>query len=124
MKRILLAESTYFIRQLVRRNFQRITGVEVKDVFDSEELDAALAEGGWNLVVLDLGIHGRDGLEVLASIQSKSPELPVILLSANTARLNLARESGAVGAFAIPIDLEQLGAKVIQLLGQDPGETR
>ena len=41
--------------------------------------------GDYALVVLDLTLPGKDGLDVLAGIRARLPELPVIVLTARAA---------------------------------------
>ncbi len=53
-------------------------------VGDASSADAgitALASGPWELVILDLHMPDRSGLEALAEIKSTRPALPVIVLS-------------------------------------------
>jgi DNA-binding NarL/FixJ family response regulator len=66
-------------------------------------LEAGLARAGGadapDLVLLDLGLPGCEGLEALARFRSKFPDLPVVVLSSTCDRDSIlaALEAGAVG---------------------------
>ncbi|HJV36744.1 PAS domain S-box protein [Geomonas sp.] len=55
--------------------------VELACVKSTEELEEALDEGGWRLVLLDYNVPGLDFQEAFQFIVSRAPGLPVILLS-------------------------------------------
>ncbi len=52
-----------------------------------------------DLMLLDLGLPGADGLDLLGRIRSQSPAIPVVVLSASDARENVMRaiDLGAMG---------------------------
>ena len=52
---------------------------------DGPSGEAAALTGDYALVLLDLTLSGKDGLEILAAIRTRMPELPVIVLTARTA---------------------------------------
>ena len=72
---ILLPLSEYF----------RERGYKVVATLEPEEAEALLDHKPFDLVILDLALtrFGREGLEVLSTIRSHSPWLPVIVLSGN-----------------------------------------
>jgi DNA-binding response OmpR family regulator len=76
-------------------------------------LARALAER-WDLVVLDLLLPGRNGLDVLREVNVQRPELPVLVLSArNDLPIKLLGfELGAVDYVAKPFSLDELLARV------------
>ncbi len=46
---------------------------------------SAARDGQFDLVILDLGLPGRDGLDALSDIRSRGDRLPVIVLTARDA---------------------------------------
>ncbi len=70
--------------------------------------------GRFDLVLLDLMLPGRGGLEVLTSIHNSFPTLPVILLTAraSVSELVLGLDSGATDYVTKPFSFEELAARV------------
>jgi DNA-binding NarL/FixJ family response regulator len=71
---------------IVRRGLKEILVRELQDVVCGEAGDAqhALAQivgGVWNLLILDITMPGRSGLDLLAELKQRTPELPVLVLS-------------------------------------------
>ena len=54
---------------------------EMKLVEDQEGFIAALAAGGWDLVISDFQLSDSNGLQILRHLRHKDPDLPFILLS-------------------------------------------
>jgi CheY-like chemotaxis protein len=63
-----------------------------------------------DLVVLDLLMHGMDGVEVLRKLREMNPQLPVIVLTADIQRTTreLVKDAGAVAMVNKPVSKEQL----------------
>ncbi len=84
MTRILLIEDHELMRHgtagVLRGN---LPGVAIGEARNSAEANARLAEQGWDLVILDLNLPGRSGLEVLEDLRAAQPALPVLILSAS-----------------------------------------
>lgn len=82
IRRILLADDHSFIRlglvQLLQDEFPM---VEIRQVADGESLVKEVMQGGWDLVISDLDMPGRSGLEALEQIKLIKPDLPVLILS-------------------------------------------
>ena len=111
--RMLLVEDEARIRAFLARAFD-IEGFKVDVVPDGEQgLDAALA-GDYELVILDLLLPGRDGLDVLRELHDRRPGLPVLILSARTELATKLRgfELGAVDYLAKPFSLDELFARI------------
>jgi two-component system, NarL family, invasion response regulator UvrY len=59
---------------------------EVEAVGEADDGNKALAlarKGRWDVVVLDITMPGRDGLEVLHELRRERPKLPILILSAH-----------------------------------------
>ena len=69
MKRVLLADDHSFIRlgimQILKDEYP---SVEIKEVSDGDELIKEVMKQDWDLVISDLDMPGRNGLEALESI--------------------------------------------------------
>ena len=82
MKRIILADDHSFVRvglaQILRDEFP---SAEIMEVSDGETLIREALMKEWELVITDLDMPGRSGIEALEQIKQVKPELPVIVLS-------------------------------------------
>lgn len=82
MKRILIADDHDIVREGLRSLLEEHPDLEVAGeagtVPDTLEL---VREGRGDLLVLDLGMPGGEGLETLRRIRAADPDLPVIILS-------------------------------------------
>lgn len=58
-------------------------GAEFGEIGTVPEALAKLEQGRWDLVVLDLALPGRGGLELLEEARRRWPRLPVVVLSAH-----------------------------------------
>ena len=110
--RILIVEDEARIQAFLARAFgAEGFGVDVADDGD-RGLSLALA-GSYDLVILDLLLPGRDGLEALREIHSQCPDLPVLILSARSDLATKLRgfELGAVDYVAKPFSIDELLAR-------------
>ena len=78
MKRIILADDQSFVRvglaQIVKDEYP---AAEIKQVGDGETLIQEVSLHDWDIVISDLNMPGRNGLEALQQIKIIKPELPV-----------------------------------------------
>ena len=81
---------------------------------DGIEGERLALEGGFDLVILDRMLPGRDGLEVLEAIRRAEPGLPVILLTARTEVEDRVEglDRGATDYVTKPFSFEELEARV------------
>lgn len=66
------------LKQILAEEFTRATFGEASNV--QEAIDKVWKEN-WDVVVLDITMPGRSGLEVLKEIKKSRPKLPVLMLS-------------------------------------------
>jgi DNA-binding response OmpR family regulator len=118
--RILVVDDEPHIRRVLEAMLGK-EGFEVHSVSDGEEGLQAIADGGVDLVILDLLMPGTHGLEVLAKIRS-DPEhsrTPVIILTAkgqDTDR-EAALTGGADDFMTKPFSPKKLVARIREILG-------
>lgn len=83
MIRILIVDDHAVVRQGVKQVihgcFEKATVEEAKN---AEEMLDLLRKGKWDALILDIGLPGRSGLDVLGDIKKINPKLPVLALSA------------------------------------------
>ncbi len=111
--KILIVEDEDSIADFVCRGLES-EGHEVARVADGLEGEARALSGEYDLVLLDLMLPGRDGLEVLGAIRQAFPALPVILLTARGRVEERVKglDSGATDYIAKPFAFEELAARV------------
>jgi len=94
-------------------------GFEVATARDGEDGLAQLDERPFDLILLDLALPGRDGLDILADIRSHDVKLPVIMITAYGTVENAVRamQAGASNFIQKPWDNEKLLADVRTAVG-------
>lgn len=111
--RILVVEDEAGIADFLRRGLES-EGYAVQWVADGRDGEALALSGDFDLMLLDLMLPGRDGLEILASVRRSLPALPVILLTARGQVEDRVRglDSGATDYVTKPFSFEELAARV------------
>jgi DNA-binding NarL/FixJ family response regulator len=82
MIRILVADDHAVVRQGVKQILTEVKDMVVKDEAEngSATLEKVL-QNDYDVVLLDISMPGRGGLEILEDIKSQRPRLPVLILS-------------------------------------------
>ncbi|TQM35033.1 response regulator, partial [Pseudonocardia cypriaca] len=83
MTTVLLAEDDAAIAEPLSRALQR-EGYAVEVATDGAAALERVRRGQVDLLVLDLGLPGMDGLEVCRRVRLDDPDLPVLMLTART----------------------------------------
>lgn len=100
--KILVVDDHVLIREALRGVLRELKG-ETTTILEAPESGAALRQleqhGDVDLVLLDLNLPDRDGLDVLRELGARWPTLPVVVLSAfhDREKVSKALDLGAVG---------------------------
>lgn len=82
MFRVLIADDHTVVRRGLRQILlEGFPSAYVEEVADAEELIKKIIQSTWDLVISDLSMPGRSGLEALQQIKQIQPKLPVLILS-------------------------------------------
>ncbi|MBV9773671.1 MAG: response regulator [Gemmatimonadetes bacterium] len=121
--RILVVDDEVSICRSLHRFLTRI-GHQVETVQDVDDAVEVLAPGHFDLVVTDLRLPGRSGLELLSEVQARSPGTRMILMSANAdiASAAVAIDRGVDHFLIKPFDLDELRVRVDQSLARRRAE--
>lgn len=92
----------------------RDRGHSVDVLIDGDEADRFLTREGADLIVLDISLPGKDGLELLRSLRARDDGAPVILL---TARGDIddrvvGLDAGADDYLVKPFEMDELEARI------------
>lgn len=120
--RILLIEDDAMIGRAVRQGLVE-AGFAVDWVTDGRSAELSLANGVYDLAILDLGLPKVDGMEVLATLRGMGNAMPVLIASArDTVRDRIVGlEAGADDYMLKPFDLDELVARIRALLRRHAG---
>jgi DNA-binding response OmpR family regulator len=120
--RILLVEDDDALRDTLMQALSQ-AGYGVDPVADGRVADHALATGGYDLVVLDLGLPDMDGTEVLRRMRGRLDRTPVLVLSArdDIAQRVHGLKIGADDYLTKPFALPELEARVEALIRRSTG---
>jgi len=111
--RLLLVEDNRELASWLARTLKQAQ-YTVDVVHDGEEAEHALAVGEHALVILDLSLPKRSGLDVLRSLRARGNAVPVIVLTANASLDGRVRglDQGADDYLAKPFEIEELEARI------------
>ncbi len=82
-KRILIVEDDQFLREFYQELLQT-EGFQIDTAADGETASQKLAEGGYALVLLDIMLPKKDGLQILKGNKDnppKNPNGPIVVLT-------------------------------------------
>lgn len=111
--RILVAEDDAVLADGVLTSLRQ-SGHAVDWVKNGVEADSALEANAFDLLILDLGLPRKSGLEVLKRLRARESNVPVLILTARDAVEDRVRglDAGADDYLAKPFDLAELEARV------------
>ncbi len=119
---ILVVEDDREISALVAR-YLRANDCRVSVAVDAREMDRHLADGHFDLVVLDLMLPGEDGLAICRRLR-KSTRIPIVMLTAKADELDriIGLEMGADDYISKPFNPRELLARIRAVLRRTSSE--
>ena len=120
MNRILIVEDEPRLASFLEKGL-RANGFTTTTVHDGYEATLLAQDADFDLMVLDLGLPGKDGLSVLRDVRAAGSRMPVVILSArdDTDVKVAGLERGADDYVTKPFRFEELLARVRVRLRED-----
>ncbi|MBN8862675.1 MAG: response regulator transcription factor [Sphingobacteriales bacterium] len=82
MLKILIADDHAIVRRGLKQILiEEYPSAQVGEVGDAESLITQVVTGDWTLVICDMNMPGRSGLDALSQIKQIAPQLPVLIMS-------------------------------------------
>lgn len=123
--RILLVEDNAQLAAGVAEVLRR-GGFQVDTVAGGEDAEAGIASTEFDLVILDLSLPDKDGLDVLRDIRNRRQDVPVMIVTARGDLDDRVRglDLGADDYLTKPFAVEELEARVRALIRRRAGRAR
>jgi two-component system chemotaxis response regulator CheY len=121
-RRILVADDDPGIRRTLQIGLGK-AGYEVIEAQDGEEAARLWRENGVDLIIADIYMPNKSGLQLIMELRSHNSTIPVIAMSDGGRNKNLnpltySEVLGSVRTIAKPFSLEDMVAMVKEELGQ------
>ena len=82
MINILIADDHAIVREGLKQIVAEESGMRVQgEAGNASELFKLLEQGEWSVVILDINMPGKSGLDSLKEIRQNHPDIPVLILS-------------------------------------------
>ncbi len=123
--KVLIVEDDLSIGMVVRSALEA-EGIEVDVCESASARDAALAGNRYDLMLTDVVLKDRDGISSLEEVIAKSPDMPIIIMSAQNT-LDTAVRASEINAFEYfpkPFDLDELVLAVKQGIEKRRSDTQ
>lgn len=123
MAQILLIDDDEILRGVVRRMLER-AGYDVIEAGDGETGLRLHREQGVDLVIVDIFMPERDGLELIQELRAAAPQAKIVAMSGGgrTGKIDLLKDATVFGASRTlwkPFEMTELRATVGELLKED-----
>jgi DNA-binding NarL/FixJ family response regulator len=82
MIRVLIADDHAIVRRgLIEILMRNLEGAVCGEAEDAQQVLAQVRSHAWDVVILDVSMPGRSGIDVLADLKLAQPKLPILVLS-------------------------------------------
>jgi DNA-binding NarL/FixJ family response regulator len=117
--KILIADDHTIVRKgIIQILLKELPSALIEEASTAEELIEKAVNGRWDIVITDISMPGRSGLEALHQMKLSKPSLPVLVLSMHPEEQYAIRvlKAGASGYLNKEVAPEQLITAIRQIL--------
>ncbi len=120
--RLLLAEDDKHLGESLRAALE-LDGYAVDWLRRGDEASAAVSTTDYDALIVDIGLPGQSGLDIVRELRGHGLTVPVLLLTARDAVADRVRglDSGADDYLSKPFDMDELFARLRSLLRRSAG---
>lgn len=121
MTKILLVEDNIPLAESIASTFAKET-IYFTIIHNGKEGFQQALKKGWDLIILDIELPGKSGLEILSIIRNLQIDVPVLMLTRLSTVEDLIKglAKGADGYLAKPFSMRELQARVHAILSRPP----
>ncbi len=119
MKKFLIADDHAIIRYALKNILvESYPGAVVEEVDNAETLLVKVMQEPWDVVITDISMPGKSGLEILQDIRRLHPRMPVLVLSMHPEQLYAVRvmKAGGSGYLRKDMAMQELVTAVERVL--------
>ncbi len=119
MLRILIADDHAIIRKGLKQILlEEYPFAIIEEVSDAEGVMKKIISNEWNIIICDISMPGRSGLDVVQEVKQNFPKLPVLILSIHPEEQYAIRvlKAGAAGYLSKDAATEELVKAVQRVL--------
>jgi two-component system, NarL family, invasion response regulator UvrY len=118
-KRILIADDHSAIRSGIKHLLSvELRPVEFQEAVNTSELLDLLTRSGWDILIFDINLPGKNGLQLLKKIRNEGIRVPILVFSSHREDQLAIRclDAGACGYLSKDAEGSELVAAIKQLL--------
>lgn len=121
MKKILLIDDDIQIRKMMKQKLER-KGYQVETAVDGKEGENFFRNDPADLVITDLIMPEKDGIETITELRKEFPDIKIIAISGGgqlhpDMYLKIAKNIGADYTFRKPVEMDKLFDAVKEIIG-------
>jgi two-component system, NarL family, invasion response regulator UvrY len=118
MYKLLIVDDHPVVRRGVREILEDEADMESFETSDAAEAKRLLARQDFDLVLLDLDLPGKNGLDLLKELKREKPKLPILILSIHpeeqfAVRVLKAGASGFISKDSAPLELIKAARRIL-----------
>ena len=112
--RVLVADDSSTMRKIILRSLQAVGVSDTGEAADGVEAVSMFAQGGFDMVLTDWNMPGKNGLEVVQEIRQTNKDVPIIMVTteAEKSRVLEAIQAGVSDYLVKPFTADTLREKL------------